>query len=128
MSVTSKKLASALIASLEDGVEVKTLVKNFESFVDQNRLRALMPNVVKNLERMSQELENKNTALIRVSHEIKDTTIKLIEKYIEKEKSDPAKIEIDSSLIGGFKANYKGRVFDGSVKNYLKELRLNLMK
>lgn len=128
MLVASKQLAKALISSLEGGAEVKPLIKNFEAFVTKNRLTALVPNVVKNLERMSVEIDNRNTALIRVSHETKDATIKLIEKFIDKQKPDPVKVEIDESLIGGFRANYKGQVFDGSVKNYLKELRANLMK
>lgn len=128
MAVTSKQLARALISSVKDGTSAKTLVKNFETFIDNNNLKALVPNVVKNLERQSLEIENENTALIRVSHKIKDTTLRLIEKFIDKDKADPVKVEIDESLIGGFKANYKGKVFDGSVKNYLKELEFNLMK
>lgn len=120
MSITSKRLAKALISSLKTDA--------FEEFVERNHLGALMPNVVKNLERMSAEIKSENTALILVSHEISEPYVKLIEKLIEKEKSHPVKIEIDESLIGGFKAYYQGQVFDGSVKNYLKELKLNLMK
>lgn len=128
MAVTSKQLALALIRSLEGGVNPKTLLKNFENFLDKNNLQTLLPNIVKNLEREVIVLHKKNTALIKVSHEVKDATLKLIEKFIDKAKSDPVKVEIDESLIGGFKANYKGKVFDGSVKNYLKELEFNLMK
>ncbi len=128
MLVASKQLANALISSLEEGAEVEPLIKNFKAFVTKNRLTALVPNVIKNLERMSVEVDRKNTALIRVSHETKDATIKLIEKFIDKQKSDQSKVEVDESLIGGFRVNYRGRVFDGSVKNYLKELRANLMK
>ncbi len=120
MSITSKRLAKALISSLNSDA--------FEEFVERNHLGALMPNVVKNLERMSAEIKNENTALILVSHKISDTHVKLIEKLIEKEKSHPVKVEVDESLLGGFKAYYRGKVFDGSVKNYLKDLRLTLMK
>ncbi len=128
MAVTSKQLASALIRSLEEGTNPKTLLKNFEGFLEKNNLQTLLPNIVKNLEREVIVLDKKNTALIKVSHEVKDATVKLIEKFIDKAKSDPVKVEIDESLIGGFKAYYQGQVFDGSVKNYLKELKLNLMK
>ncbi len=128
MAVTSKQLALALIRSLEGGASPKVLQKNLENFIDKNNLQTLLPNIVKNLEREVVSLDKKNTALIKVSHEVKDATLKLIEKFIDKEKSDPIKVEIDESLIGGFKANYRGQVFDGSVKNYLKELEFNLMK
>lgn len=128
MALSSKKIARALISSMQDGVDTQKLLENFNNFMDSNHLVPLIPNVMANIQRELHSIESKKTAKVKVSHSISEKTLKEIETFIKKENSDPVKIDIDESLIGGFQATYKGMVYDGSVKNYLKELRVNLMK
>lgn len=128
MAITSKKIAKALISSMQDGVDVPRLLQGFNNFMTNNHLLPLVPNVMANLKKESILIENRKTALIKVSHSVGDKTIKEIEAFIKKDNTSPVKLEIDESLVGGFQAIYKGTVYDGSIKNYLKELRVNLMK
>jgi F0F1-type ATP synthase delta subunit len=128
MAISSKKIANALISSIRGGSNIEDLSKSFKNFMEINHLSPLLPSVLKNLERELSEIQNKKTAIIKTSHSVKEASIKSIEEFIKKENNDPVRLEVDESLIGGFQATYKGTIYDGSVKNYLKDLRVNLMK
>ena len=121
-------MAKALFASLIAGESPDKLAKSFEKYLADNHLTGLAPKVLENLETELTNYENRNSLLIKTSHEIPAGTIKTIEKFVEKDEKDRTRVETEESLIGGFKALYKGRVYDGSVKNYLQELREALAK
>lgn len=124
---SSKEIAKALIESAKDGAEVNILVKNFEKFLETNHLRALIPNIQKNIDTELQNLLRENSLEIKTSHDISKKTVEMIEKFVGKDGGAPTILEKDEGLLGGFRAKYKGRVYDGSVKNYLKELKVALM-
>lgn len=128
MQATSKDIAKALMESLSEGKDPSKLAKSFEKYLSDNHLMGLVPNIIANLEREQEKKEKGKTAEIKTSHEIATSIIKDIEKRIGKESGDETKILVDPDLIGGFKAVYKGKVFDASVRNYLKELREELVK
>ena len=128
MQVTSKQLAKSLMQSLIDGSDPSVLSKSFMVYLEKNHLTSLLPNILTNLDRELDSHEKKRTAKIEVSHETSATLIKEIENFIKKDPSHKSSVKVESELIGGFKAEYKGRVFDGSVSNYLKELRATLIK
>lgn len=128
MNISSKQIASALMRSLEDGADIKTLASSFEEFVKENHLEALIPNIVKNIDAELKSSQKKRTIDITTSHDVKDATIQSILKFVGGGGEDPIETSIDETLIGGFRAEYKGKVFDGSVKNYLKELKEALLK
>ena len=114
--------------SLIDGSDPSVLSKSFMVYLEKNHLTSLLPNILTNLDRELDSHEKKRTAKIEVSHETSATLIKEIENFIKKDPSHKSNVNVESELIGGFKAEYKGRVFDGSVSNYLKELRATLIK
>lgn len=128
MQATSKNIAKALMESLSEGKDPGKLAKSFEKYLSDNHLMGLAPNIIANLEREQAKVEKGKTADIRTSHELEASIVKDIEKRIGKESEDMTKITIDPDLISGFKAVYKGKVFDASVRNYLKELREALVK
>lgn len=114
--------------SLIDGSDPSVLSKSFMVYLEKNHLTSLLPNILTNLDRELDSHEKKRTVKIEVSHETSATLIKEIENFIKKDPSHKSNVKVESELIGGFKAEYKGRVFDGSVSNYLKELRATLIK
>lgn len=128
MQVSSKQLAKYLIETLKQGVNPKELSENFENFLKKNHLETLLPNIVENLLKEKENLEAKNSLHITTSHEMKEKMIKGIEDFVGKEESDKTKVSVDESLIGGFEAVYKGKIYESSVKNYLKQLRESFAK
>lgn len=128
MQISSRKLAKVLFVSLLSGTTPEKLAKGFEKYLQTNHLEGLVPKILEYLEIELKNHENKNVLLIQTSHEIASTVIKTIEEFAGKDTAHRTNVEIEESLIGGFKAFYKGRVYDGSVKNYLQELREALAK
>ena len=128
MQVSSKNLARFLMRSLEDGVSPDKLSKDFQKYLNQNHLLGLLPKILENLDRELRLHENETSARIKVSHDVGASSVKLIEKLLNKSPEDKTKVVVDESLIGGFRAEYRGRVYDGSIKNYLRELRAALVK
>lgn len=126
MQASSKHIAKALIRSLEAGNDPAKLSKSFESYSKRNHLAGLVPNIVLQLEREMKEIVKKKSANITVSHEMSIKTLASIEKHIGLIEGDASVVSINSELIGGFRAAYKGKVFDGSLRNYLKELHATL--
>ncbi len=127
MTVSSQKLAQALIASLVAGEQASKLATNFQNYLTKNHLIGLLPNIVSHLDKEVHALATKSEASIDVSHDISASTQKLIEKLVGKDAHDTSVVRVDSSLIGGFRATYRGRLFDGSVKHYLQTLRAALL-
>lgn len=128
MQTSSRNIAKALVQSLRDGADPSKLAKSFSKYLEENHMQGLAPNILRNLDREVADLEKKTTVDIRVSHEISASLLKEIEKKVGKKPEDKSTILVDKDLIGGFRAVYQGKVFDGSIKNYLKELRSTLIQ
>lgn len=126
MRISSQKFAKALIAGLIEGEQPAQLAAHFKEYLSKNHLMGLIPNIVSHLDKELRSLVAHTKADIIVSHTISPATQRLIEELIGKKQHDAATVSIDPSLIGGFRATYRGRLIDGSVKNYLKELRATL--
>ncbi len=127
MQASSKHIAKALMKSLETGSDPSKLSKSFEAYAKRNHMIGLLPNIISSLERELKEVMKKKSADIRVSHEMNSKVIGSIEKRVGVESGDVSVVSVDPELIGGFRAVYKGKVVDGSIRNYLKELRAQLV-
>ena len=55
-------------------------------------------------------------------------TISSVQKYIDVSKDVPVTIKTDNQIIGGFIAEYKGTIYDGSVFGYIKKLKKKLLE
>ncbi len=128
MQATSKNLAKALLRSLEAGKSPEDLANGLETYLQKNHLEGLRPKILENLALELRDHERKSSVSLKISHEIKKEAIKKIETLVKKDEKDKTLVSIDPELIGGFRAIYKGVLYDGSVKNYLKELRKVLMQ
>lgn len=127
MKISSQKLAKALIASLAEGKQPARLATDFKEYLHKNHLTGLIPHVVNHLGREVRLLDARTKAHIVVSHDMPQATHQLIERLIGKKESDASAVTIDPSLIGGFRAMYRGKLFDGSVRHYLQTLRAALL-
>jgi F0F1-type ATP synthase delta subunit len=127
--VNSKQLAKALIEMvLSDKVSFDVVLDNFEKYLKKNHLTRLLPNIIKSIEGEIERYEKENSLQIISPHQLGKESITKIEEFVEKTAKSKTYLEEDETLIGGFVAKYKGKVYDGSVKNHLKQLKAILMK
>jgi F0F1-type ATP synthase delta subunit len=104
------------------------VVENLLRFLQDNHLTPMLPMIIESLERKKVELDKLETASITLSHELKPSAMKDIEKIIMKKPEDKVVVTYDNSLIGGYLIRYRGREYDGSVRGQLRELKTILMK
>lgn len=127
MQISSAQLAKTLIVSLEDGVAPAKLAESFQEYLASNHLTGLLPNILKHLDKEVRRIEESTAARITISHEVSAAAVKLIEKLVGKTGGDASIVSVDPALIGGFRATYRGKLFDGSVKHYLEAMRTALL-
>lgn len=121
--ITSRQLSRALIESVLSNPETAEIIlEKFEKFLEKNHLQKLLPNIVKSLEDELKRMDERGSLHITTSHKTSKETISTIENFVKKTSRDKTLIKEDEELIGGFVARYNGLIYDGSVKNHLKQL------
>ena len=125
--ISSRQIATALTELVRTDKSNEAVADDLILFLKKNHLIPMLPMIMESLEKKQSELEKLETAYVTLSHPIKSSTMKDLEKIIMKKPDDPVSVSYDSSLIGGFTARYKGREYDGSIKGQLRELKTILM-
>ena len=115
--------------AIKEGLKSTTDVDDFSSkllsFLKENHLLHLLPNILNKLEMENKKEKELSTILIKTSHEFSEKTLEKIKERFGREKGGRFKVEIDNSIIGGFIASGQNKVIDASVKRnivFLKEL------
>lgn len=127
--ISSKQLAEAIYkisndASLKDE-DTSVAVLNY---IDTYNLQSLLPKVIRHLE----DRKNKDLAWETLDIEsglsINDTIVDSIKMKLKANDAKVVKSGVNGELVGGFKATYKGVIYDASMKNQLQLLRNALTK
>ena len=126
--ISSRHIAEALTELVKSKKSTQDVVDNLLTFLEGNHLTPMLPKILESLERKRVELDKLETAEVSLSHPIKPSALKDIEKIIMKKPEDPVAVSYDNSLIGGFLIRYRGKEYDGSIKGQLRELKTILMK
>ncbi len=126
--ISSRQIAEALTQLARSNKSTPTVVDDLLRFLKENHLTPMLPMIIESLERKSIELDKLETASVTLSHELKPSAMKDIEKIIMKRPEDSVVVTYDNSLIGGFLIRYRGKEYDGSIKGQLRELKTILMK
>jgi F0F1-type ATP synthase delta subunit len=117
--IKSKQLAKAIFELSQEKTE--NLDAKFFDFVEKKKLQAQLPSVLYHLEKIIEQEQEKNGIQIETAHEIKQDTVKHIKTFLKAEEL-PEVVKIKKDLIAGFRAKWKGTVYDASIKNSLKKL------
>lgn len=123
--IKSKQLAKALFELSEE--KTKDLEKKFFDFIEKRNLKAQLPSVLYHLEKIIELDREKKGIQIETAHEIKQDTIKHIKTFLKAEDL-PEVIKIKKELIGGFRAKWKGTIYDSSILTGLKKLQETIIQ
>ncbi len=120
--MNARALAKTFWKQLRSSPEPETLVDSLFAWLRQRGLEHQIPLVTRQLELQAIREAEFMTLKIDLSHNSSPAKIKELAKYIGAEEKK-ALVRVDPSLLGGFKATYRYRVYDGSVKKYLANLQ-----
>ncbi len=124
MVPSTKQITDAIISVSQKHGQVKT-VRSLTDFLARTHLTHLLPAISLILKKRALQ-ENKQDAISIISAtNLTENSLDRITDLAHKEVGSIPKtvsMTVDKSLVGGFVAVYKGKVFDGSVKTMLSSL------
>ncbi|MBP6948491.1 MAG: F0F1 ATP synthase subunit delta [Candidatus Pacebacteria bacterium] len=110
----SRKIATLL---LEKNVSVDDVVKTLTTY----NLLGLIPAIKESVIEMSAHTKSENTLAIESPFPLSDEIIAHIKK-ITKSNDVTHEITINKHILAGFKARYKGILYDGSAERIIRQL------
>ncbi len=113
----SRKLATLIV---KKNVSVDAVTETLQTY----NLLSLLPSIVKDVKQMGEEGVTKDTILIQSPFEMNDDAIAEVKRIIGNDTA-PHTITINKNLLAGFKARFKGKLYDGSAERILKQIVAN---
>lgn len=110
----SRKLAKLIVsgkASLEDVISLLTTYK----------MLALLPSLKKAITQMTSVTGKRDTLMIESPFPLSDESITII-KNIVGDETVKYEVSINKSILSGFKARFKGHLYDASAERIIKQL------
>jgi F0F1-type ATP synthase delta subunit len=125
--MNSKNLAESLIALVNDGMSERDALAKFFDYVQANNLEFQLPQVLRHLERISREEQDFESVQVQTPFPLDDGAVNAIKTKLG---AGDAQVSVSEhpDLIGGFRAMYKGMLYDASMQNVLKQLQGQLEK
>lgn len=111
--ILSRKLANLLI-------EKKVSVDDITVLLAKYKLLALFPAIKSFVVETSLRNSVSDTLLIESPFALSEDTVTHIKKITGNEKS-PHVVTLNKKILAGFKARYKGKLYDGSAERIMKE-------
>ena len=119
----------AVIGGLADRLRVHAMVKNtLMMLADRGRL-AHLPEIAEAYARIAERRSGRVRAEIVTAHKLPEAYYAQLEKTLKEATGKDVVLQRreDPSLIGGVVTTVEGRVFDGSIKHRLEQLRTRLL-
>ncbi len=110
----SRKLAKLILmkqASLASVIELLTKYK----------MLSLLPSVHQALLQMSLQVGKKDILMIETPFPLNVDSIKIIKRMVGNENAEH-EISINKNILAGFKARFKGVLYDGSAERIIKQI------
>ena len=124
MVPTAKQITDALVSVSQKHGQEKT-VASLTTFLTRSHLTHLLPAISLILKKRAVQESKQDTITITSATNLTENTLDRITDLAHKEVgSIPTSVSmtVDKSLVGGFVAVYKGKLFDGSVATMLSSL------
>lgn len=110
----SRAIAHHIVAEKTTIPEVLDLLKKY-------RLTALLPSIKQSVEKLAATTAKRETIIIETPFPVSDDSVKKIKRIVG---NDLAKHEVvlNQDLLAGFRATFKGTLYDGSANRIIKQL------
>jgi F-type H+-transporting ATPase subunit delta len=108
-------------------------VRNFCSFLIEQRRLVAFPNIVAEFNRLADEAAGKLSAVVTSARPLGDAERERLRAALAARAGrNPGDVQlelrVDEDLVGGLVAQVGDVVFDGSIRNHLRQLRSNLTR
>ena len=111
--ILSRKLAALI-------VDKKVSIDDVVSSLSAYHLLPLLPNILKAVKQSHSDSLTSSTILIETPYEMSPTSVAHIKRIIGNDLAEH-EVTINKHLLAGFKARFKGRLYDGSAERIIKQ-------
>ncbi len=127
--ISSKNLADSIYKlSKDSSLKKEDVLNTILDYINIHKLEPLLSQTVRYLEMKEKKELIWDTLNIESGLTIDDFIVKDIKERLNATQTGKVSIVINKELIGGFKAIYRGVIYDASIKNQLQLLRNALTK
>lgn len=116
--LSSKTLAQSLTK-----MSSEKQVQGFFNFLEKKKLMNLLPQIKKHLVVINQEQQAFNTLHISSKYLLSDSEVNQIKKVVNADESTHVVTHTDESIIGSYKAEFQGKMYDGSLETKVQKLQ-----
>ena len=102
-------------------------VDTFVQFLQARSALHLLPSVLSELKRRKVALSDGNRLMLTTSHDVSDKLVAEVQQWVDTSAGTTVSVKVDPTLIGGFRAVYKNKLYDASLKTKLHQLRQRLL-
>lgn len=102
-------------------IEKNVSVDEITEMLHKYHLLGLLPAIKKTVEGMSLRTKAKDTLAIESPFPLSEESVVHIKKMLG-ESSIPHEITINKNILAGFKARWKGKLYDGSAERIIRQL------
>lgn len=110
----SRKLAIYIL-------EGKASIDDVVSLLTKYELLTLLPCIKQAVHQMSSGMQMKETVIIESPFELSEVSIQKIKGIIGEEDA-PHSLIINKQILAGFKAKFKGMMYDGSAERIIRQI------
>jgi F0F1-type ATP synthase delta subunit len=122
----SKNIAQALISLANEGIDAEKIANDFQIYLEHHKLQAQLPEIVRQMEKIDSAAKKFEEVSIETAHPTSQELLEKIRDHIHAPKDVAITNNINTNLIGGFIAKYRGVEYDTSLKTTLRKLQESL--
>ncbi|MFA5131820.1 MAG: F0F1 ATP synthase subunit delta [Candidatus Paceibacterota bacterium] len=110
----SRKIATYIV---EKNVSIGVVSETLQEY----KLLSLLPSILKAVTQMKSDDGARDTVLIETPFEASEESIAHIKRIVGNDIA-PHRVTVNKNLLAGFKARFKGKLYDGSAERVLRQL------
>lgn len=110
----SRRIAQVMI---EKNISVDDVVQALQKY----NLVGMLPSIKRNVIQMTSQTKVGDTIMIEAPFAVSEHAITHIKNIIGNT-SSPHEVTINKNILAGFKARYKGKLYDGSAERIIRQL------
>jgi F-type H+-transporting ATPase subunit delta len=126
--IKSRLIAKTLMDMVEkDDLDPRQVATKFIKFAEKRNLLDQLPSVLNHLVKQAEENKKSSSLVLETAREVSDELVKKLTDYVDASRGTKVEHLIDEEIIGGFRIQFAGKIYDGSLKNNLFKLRKSLI-
>ncbi len=118
----TERIARSMRSQIEKGVDIEVVLSKTEEVLKENRQQMFLPGALECLSVLLKRDQDYSTLVIQSPFLLEESQADQISKNLTGEPKTRRTLQINQDLLAGFKATYKGKVYDGSARQYITKL------